>query len=417
MKSYGLFTLFYVVFASWQTAIAQDNRYGFYFTDHRTRVCIPFLFRSNLIIVPVCINERDVVHFIVDTGVSHTIITDARAFQHRSLTISRTIKMAGMGEGNTLLASIAVGNSLTLGTLRINHHALVVLSEDVLNLSEYAGMPIHGIIGYELFADLVVTIDFQRQEITFIQPDHYRYRPGKGERVPIDIQDKKVYTDALTVSSGRQSLPLRVILDTGAGQALLLDRFQQLSAPMPVPEKVVRLSLGRGLTGMIHGEVGRLSTICIGRYVLNDVLVAYPDSTDFSLKLTQQPDRQGSIGCELLRRFRVTFNYPAGYVVLKPVKHVMREPFERDMSGMELRARGDDFGRYFIAQLTHNSPAERAGLQVGDELVVINGSAANTLPIGEIYQMLVAGEGRAISVIIRRHSQLLTRQFSLKRLI
>ncbi len=417
MKLHRLFTLFWAVFALAQTAVAQDGRYGFYFTNNQKRVHIPFQFRSNLIIVPVCLNDKDKVNFIVDTGVSHTIITDPQVFQHRPFTISRTVKLAGMGEGNAQLASISVGNSIRLGKLQIDNLPLLVLGQDVLNLSEYAGIPIHGIIGYELFANLVVTIDFQTHTLTLTRPDSYRYRPHKGERCPIYIQDNKPYTDILSIANGQESQPIRVVLDTGAGQGLLLDRFQKASATVPVPKKVVRLPLGRGLMGMIHGELGRLPKISMGHYALNDVLAAYPDSADFSLKLLKLPERQGSIGCELLRRFRVTFNYPAGYMVIKPVKRMIRMPFEHDMSGLEFHARGARLNRYFITIVAHGSPAEAAGLQVGDELLTINGISTNSLPMGAIYEMLLAGEGEPIFLIVRRHNELLTHHFSLKRLI
>lgn len=407
--------LFYAVFALLQTGMAQSDRYGFYFAKHQTRVQIPFEYRSNLIIIPVCINERYPMHFIVDTGVGHTIITDATLFQNKTFAANRTVKLAGVGRKSTLMASVSTGNSLRLGTLRSDQHTLIVLSEDIMNLSEYAGMPIQGIIGYELFADLVVTFDFQHQLMTLIRPDNYQFRPGKGEKHPIYIQDKKVYTDLLSISNGREWLPLRVIVDTGAGQALLLDRFQRCA--VPVPDKVIPVSLGRGLMGEVHGELGRLSSIRVGNYALTDVLVAYPDSLDFGLKLAQLPQRQGNIGCELLRRFHVTFNYPAGYLVMKPVKRLLKEPFAYDMSGLELRARGVQFDQYILTQIVKDSPAEKAGLQVGDELLWINNNSAALLTIGEIYRMLLAGEGKLVSVVVRRHSQVSMHQILLKRLI
>lgn len=411
-----LFILLYTLVISWQASLAQSDRHGFYFTHHRTHARIPFQFRSNLIIVPVCLNGRDEAHFIIDTGVSHTIVTDVRIFQHHPFVSSRTIKMTGVGEGNTLLASIAINNSISLGSLRIDHHPLVVLNEDVLNLSEYAGVPIQGIIGYELFANLVVTIDFQRQVLVLNQPETYRYRPAKGKQYPIYVQDYKAYTDALSVADGDQVMPLRMLLDTGAGQALLLDRFRA-GAAIPMPAKVVRVSLGRGLNGLINGYLGRLPTVRFGQYTLSNVLVSYPDSADFGRKLTSMVQREGNVGCELLRRFRVTLNYSAGYMVLKPVRSVMREPFKHDMSGLELRARGNQLSHYIIAEVVAHSPAERAGLQVGDELLAINDNPTSTLTMGAICEMLQADEGKPISVIVRRQNQLLVCQFALQRLI
>ncbi|MBD2702708.1 aspartyl protease family protein [Spirosoma sp. BT702] len=407
--------LFFAVLGLPQMAIGQNSKYGFYVASRQNRVQIPFEYRSNLIIIPVCINEQYPMHFIVDTGVSHTIITDANVFQNSTFATSRTIKLAGVGGSNALVASVSTGNSLRIGKLRSDLHTLVILSEDIMHLSEYAGMPIQGIIGYELFADLVVTLDFEHQVITLVKPDKYKYRPADGEKHPISIQEKKVYTDLLSVSNGRAWSPLRAIIDTGAGQALLLDRFQRCQ--VPVPDKVIPVSLGKGLTGEVRGELGRLSTIRVGRYVLSDVLVAYPDSLDFGLKLAQLPPRQGNIGCELLRRFRVTFNYPAGYLVIKPVKRSIDEPFVYDMSGLELRARGTEFDQYVITQVVKDSPAEKAGIQVGDELIWVNNNPATQLTMGEIYRMLLAGEGKQVSVIVRRQSQVSRHQILLKRLI
>ena len=111
-----------------------------------------------------------------------------------------------------------------MGGLRAAHHNLVILDEDILKLSEYVGTPVHGIFGYEVFANFVVNVDFQRREITLMKPDKYTYRKRKGDRYPITIQDTKAYTDALSVFDGEKILPLRVVLDTGAGHALLLDR-------------------------------------------------------------------------------------------------------------------------------------------------------------------------------------------------
>ncbi|GAB3689013.1 hypothetical protein GCM10027592_04840 [Spirosoma flavus] len=410
-----LYMLFLAVVALSQSAVAQASKYGFYVDGRQNRIEIPFEYRSNLIIIPVCINDQQPMHFIVATGVSHTIITDPDAFQRNTFVASRTIKLTGVGGSNALLASVSAGNSLRLGKLQSDLHTLIVLSEDIMRLSEYAGMPIQGIIGYELFANLVVTLDFDRQIMTLIKPDKYKYRSADGEKYPISIQDKKIYTDLLSVSNGRDWVPLRVIIDTGAGQALLLDRFRHCQ--VPVPNKVIPVSLGKGLTGEVRGELGRLSTIRVGRCVLTDVLVAYPDSLDFGLKLAQLPERQGNIGCELLRRFRVTFNYPAGYLVMKPVKRLTREPFAYDMSGLELRARGAGFDQYVITQVVKDSPAEKAGVRVGDELLWVDNNPATQLTMGEIYKLLLAGEGKQVTIIIRRQSQVSRHQILLKRLI
>ena len=75
------------------------ERYGFFIANNRTSTRIPFQLHSNLIIVPVQINQSDTLYFILDTGVSNTIITDPDAFREKPLTLTRKIKLSGAGGG------------------------------------------------------------------------------------------------------------------------------------------------------------------------------------------------------------------------------------------------------------------------------------------------------------------------------
>ncbi|GAB3952812.1 hypothetical protein GCM10028805_35400 [Spirosoma harenae] len=394
----------------------EKDQYGFFIAGNRTWTRIPFQLHSNLIVVPVRINDSDTLNFILDTGVSNTIITDPVAFKKQKLQLTRKVKISGAGEGGSLTASIAIENNLTMGGLRASHHNIVILDEDILKLSEYVGAPVHGIFGYEIFSNFVVNVDFQRHELMIMRPSKYKYKKNKGDRYPITIQDTKAYTDALSVFDGEKTLPLRVVLDTGAGHALLLDRSRSAAA-MPVPEKSIRAQLGRGLNGVINGSVGRIQKIRFGRYEMDNILASFPDSMAFGMKLVNMPERQGNVGCELLRRFNVTFNYPDQYVVMKPIKRLMRESFEHDMSGMELRAQGDHFRNYYIDKIVDESPAAKAGLEEGDELLFVNNSSVRDLTISEIYKILQRGEGREVSLVARRNGQLVIAHFALKRLI
>lgn len=392
------------------------DRYGYYLAKNRTSTRIAFQLHSNLIIVPVQINQSDTLYFILDTGVSSTIITDPKALTKQSLKFARRVKLTGAGEGEQLTASVAIDNKLTMGGLRAAHQNIVVLDSDILRLSEYVGVPVHGIFGFDIFNNFVVTIDFQLKEITLTQPKRFRYRHSKGDRYPITIQDTKPYLDVMALLDNQRSLPLRVVLDTGAGHALLVDRSTATTA-MPLPDKVIRAQLGRGLNGVINGSLGRIRGLRVGRFELDNVLTSFPDSAAFGLKLAKGPERQGNIGCELLRRFRVTFNYPESYVLLKPVRRMLRETFEHDMSGLELRARGERFRNFYVDKVAMGSPADLAGLKEGDELLFVNNTSVSNVTISEIYKLLQRGEGRELSLVIRRVNQLVVARMVLKRLI
>jgi len=220
----------------------------------------------------------------------------------------------------------------------------------------------------------------------------------------------------MVLVEGTKTTPLRVILDTGAGHALLLDRTRHPES-LPLPDRIIRAQLGRGLSGVINGSMGRLQKIRFGRFEMNNILASFPDSLAFGAKLINTPQRIGNVGCELLRRFRVTFNYQDKYIIVKPIKKIMKESFEHDMSGVELKAKGAQLKTYYIGRVIEGSPADLAGLVEGDELMFINNAAAGEMTISDIYKLLQRGEGKEVIMVVRRNGQMALAQFTLKRII
>jgi C-terminal processing protease CtpA/Prc len=95
----------------------------------------------------------------------------------------------------------------------------------------------------------------------------------------------------------------------------------------------------------------------------------------------------------------------------------MKESFEHDMSGMDLRAKGVNYNEYYIDRIIDDSPAEEAGLQKDDRLMFINNIPAGELNMTEIYKLLQRKEGKEINLVIRRGGRLIFTSIVLKRII
>lgn len=396
-------------------AVATPEKYGFQLRGKQKIARIPFQLHSNLILVPVRLNNSDTLRFILDTGVSTTILTDPHVPAARQLKSVRRVQIAGAGEGASLAASVALGATLKMGEMTGYNQTIVVLDHDALALSEYVGVPVHGIFGYDIFNHFIVTIDFITNEIILQKPGSYRYTPRKGEKYPITIEDTKPYFDAVAVVADHRTVPLRLLIDTGAGHALSLDVHDR--SELRQPAKVVRAQLGRGLSGVINGNLGRVEKVKIGTVELSNILACFPDSMAYGVKFARRENRQGNIGCELLRRFRVTFNYPEKYMVLKPIRRQLREAFEHNMSGMEIIAKGQDFHQFIIERVLDGSPAALAGMEDGDELVSINNQLCRSMTISDIYKILQRGDGREIVLAAKRNGQMFITSFALRRII
>jgi hypothetical protein len=396
------------------SAQSQES-YNFRFTSaKRKMVKIPFQWHSNLIIVPVTINNSDTLNFILDTGISMTLLTDPGTADALNLHYVRKVDITGVGQGSSLEALVAINNKINLTGIEAKGQSLVALSEDVLHLSNYVGLPIHGVFGFDIFRHFVVKINFHQKVLTLYRPEAYEYK-GKGEKIPISIEDAKPYLVAKAVWADNREVPIKVILDTGAGHALSLDIGT--SEHIQLPDKIVRAQLGRGLNGIVTGSLGRVEKLQIGKFELENVITSFPDTNSVAAQIAKRVNRQGNIGCELLRRFDVVFDYSRNYIVLKPNKRSFRASFERDMSGMDLRAKGDNFRTYIIDHIEKGSPADLAGVLEGDEIISINGQMANGLRLSEIYKLLQKKEGKEINLFLKRGSEFVFTSFQLKRMI
>lgn len=396
-------------------AEAQKNSiFGFHLVQKRRSARIPFQLHANLIIIPATINNSDTLRFILDTGVSNTIVTDTTVAPYLNSDYVRTIRLDGVGADSTLEATVSIGNTLRVGYARIDEHNLIVLKTDVLKLSELVGTPIHGLIGYDLFERFVVTVDFQHRQLLIQLPQYFKYRRFMGAKIPLEIINKKPYIDDIAISELGKKETVKLLLDTGAGHAVMLNTY---ATNVPLPDTTIEVQLGMGLSGKISGKLGRLDKFKIGSHDLSQVVTSFPDSASFGGKIDPLLNRQGNIGGELLRRFRIVINYPENYMTMKPVRRAMKEPFEHDMSGMDLRARGANFREYYVDRVMDDSPASRAGLLEGDRLMFINNSSAKALDMTEIYKLLQRKEGQPINLVVNRNGALIFTTLVLKRVI
>lgn len=417
-----LFLLISVFLFSGCKAIFQkskEKKFGFHFKGQRQKYAkIPFELSSNLMIVKVTIDDSDTLNFILDTGVTSTIITDTEIANKIGLNYVRKVLISGAGEGEPITASVSIGHTLKLaGEIVAFRQNLVVINDNILNLSDYLGIPIHGIFGHDIFASFVVTMDFENKLLYFNDPDSFKFKKHHGDKYPIVLTQSKPYTEAISVMSNGTSHPMKLVIDTGAGHALMLNATGDQEI-ISLPEKVIRANLGRGLNGDINGHLGRVDKIKLGNLEIDNILASFPDSISFSMKFPPTDfDRQGSIGCELLRRFKVTLNYQDNYMALKPVRVRMRESFEHDMSGLEIRAAGKNFDRFFVKHVDDHSPAALAGIKSGDELVFINNKNVSTMTISDIVRLLSQKEGKSVEVFVRRNGTLNFFYFTLERFI
>ncbi|AHJ98477.1 aspartyl protease family protein [Hymenobacter swuensis] len=403
-----------LLFASAGIAQAQPAAFRFEKVQMR-KTRIPFLIQRNLIVVETWLNGRGPYNFLLDTGIGTSLITDPHLGQELDLPMEGRFLVAGAGEERPLEAFQIPGVAVRLlGGVEAPKLPFLILSDDVLNLSGYVGMPIHGLLGSDVFRSFVVEIDPERQLLLMHEPTHYRPpRGGRWARLPLDMEGRKAYLTLPVQVDATSTLPMKLVLDTGAGHALSLETTSDTRLQLPATR--LRTPLGRGLNGNINGYLARVPALQLGRYRMPSLLTSFPDAADVALRA--EVPRNGNLGFELLKRFRVIIDYQHNVLLLRP-NLMFREPFEHDMCGFDILATGANYRQFKVLRVEPDSPADRAGLQAGEEILSINLIPAEFFTLNQFSRMLHSEDGRQLLFVVRRtDGELYTATVRLKRQI
>lgn len=385
----------------------------FQFDNPRTkRVTVPFAFHRNLIIIKAYINQKGPFNFMVDTGISLTLIIDPALRDSLKITEGRLIKVVGAGEEEGLEALITTGLEMSFAGVTAKSLTVAVLSEDVLLLSNYVGIPIHGILGYDLISSFVAEINYSDQQLILHQPGTYQLK-RRDRPIPITLEYQKPYLMATGVLNDSTTMPLKLVVDTGAGHGLSLETGSHPA--IQLPHQTIQAQLGRGLGGAINGHLGRVTRLTLHSYNLKNVITSFPDPDHVQAKL-ERVKRNGNLGNEVLKRFRVVFDYGQSRLILRP-NRFYREPFEHDMTGIHLFSEGQDYRRYVIYRVEPGSPAEEAGLQPLDELVSVNLVPVTQMPITQIDKLFRSRDKQVLFLRINRQGESFYTLLTLRRRI
>jgi predicted aspartyl protease len=378
---------------------------GFYVENKGRKARIPFELYNNLIVVQAILNNEYPVNLILDTGVRPTILLEKQFADSVGLEYQRRVDLFGVGDAAPVEASVVTGVSLSMNNIQSTNLSMLVLENDLLQLERHLGVRIDGILGYDLFSRFVVKINYQKKLIDFYEPSEF-VRPPKFRQLDIEIIESKpmIVMDIMQ----RNGVPLRanLLIDTGASHALILNPLSE--EKIQIPDKHIYANLGRSISGELKGILGRVDYIKFGKYELDDVIVSYIEEA------SEEDNRNGSIGGELLSKFSVIFDYYHQKMYLES-NYSFRVPFEYNMSGLEFIAEGLELDNFFIHSIRQGSPSYNIGLLPGDQLVAINNIGEEKLSLSKIYAELSSKEGKEISLTVRRGGIYLTKTFYLKR--
>jgi hypothetical protein len=334
-------------------------------------VVVPAVSLGNFLLVETKWDRHGPYRFLVDTGSSATIVTPELARRHRAKnqppeTMPQVRNRAARG-GITLMDS-GVISRLELGGARFED--VRILIHDCRELSAHLGVRIDGILGFPLFRETVLTLDYSRSRLLLQPRSPAPLVPGVA--IPFN---NELRTPIIPLQLGEQSIS--ALIDSGSDAPLSLNLaglaadFAQLPRP-------------GGAVGTLSGDhlqyIGRWrQPLLIGDYSVVEPIV------DVTEELT-------ALGGGILRHFTVTFDQERSQVT-----------FHREERGPVVlpprRSTGLSFTKFpaywRVVSVVPDSPAHAAGVQGGDLVTRINGEPVAAWDYSRFEQLVEsAGEIR-----------------------
>lgn len=279
------------------------------------QVSLAYKSQSNLLVIPVYLNGKGPFNFLLDTGIAISTITNPKLKKQLGVQATQPCSLLGVGKKAPMLAYRTNPVRVEFAGIEAPAISFLLVTKQVLAFEAHTGVPIDGILGYDLFRSFIVTIHPTLNKITFTDPTRPRpARDSSWSSLPLELDDSKPYITTSIAVTASHMLPLRLMLDTGAGHALSLEIASDPRLSLP-PDRL-RADLGYGFSGLIKGYLGRTATLQLGAYQLRSLLTAFPDALNLVDRVPVS--RSGTIGFDVLRRFDIVIDYPHNQLLLRP---------------------------------------------------------------------------------------------------
>lgn len=252
----------------------------------------PIQIVDNRPFVEVKINNK-AFYFVIDTGGFNSI--ELEVAKELNLELRNKFQMPGAGE-KTVDAWQTTIEKFSIGGKDFAKRRFYVLP--LKEIKEALKMPfLDGIIGYDLFGESVLQIDYPNQKVVFLP----KYEAKNG--IPFSIYGSHIPQLSVEIDG----IGSEFVIDTGDRSQLTLG--QQFSENILKKHKYVLSEekiTGYGLGGAIMARTFNLKSLKIGTIEAKNVLTRIPNVKSGAFS---QSSFKGSIGSGLLKNYKVTFDY------------------------------------------------------------------------------------------------------------
>lgn len=250
---------------------------------------------SGHLLVQAQINGDDPAWFILDTGAGSLCI---------STSLAAKLNMPGFGTvnvqgvGGSSLSQFRRAESMQVGPLTMQEPIFVEMDLDFLE--QFMGVPISGILGFEMFSRCVAEIDFVAPSVNLHDASQYELAKGSWEELFFDSRHPAVRGTFDNTGEGI------FMLDTGAAGSTLVFHTPTVKKLNMLEGRETTSSQSAGVGGAVNVEIGTLSSFRFGGHEFKDQQVGFAteDHGAFANEGTT-----GVIGGVWIRPFTMVLDY------------------------------------------------------------------------------------------------------------
>jgi len=265
---------------------------------------------TNLVKVPVYVNDRGPFAFALDTGASRTTLSSSVA-ESLGIQTYEDSKDDARGVGGSVSTRFASVNRIVIGSLKFENEEVYVLD---LN-SMLGGCGTHdGVLGHSTLKHCRLSLSYQK---------HY-FKLQKGFSTMEDRAQELAWNQfeyigdthliQVPVYVNNQG-PFGFVIDTGAGSSVITP---ELAKSLKLQTQPVN-GIARGIGGDVKLEFASLDHFSFGSYQQERMQVAVIDLASVSPrgKLIEN----GIIGFDILRQFELVIDYPHNRLAFIPERN------------------------------------------------------------------------------------------------
>jgi hypothetical protein len=317
------------------------------------QIALPGRTVSNLLLIEGTVGGAGPYRFLIDTGSSITLVSDTIAEGlpgFRAAGGIAPVQVVSAAGGATLLGSSTLP-SLERGACTFANIRAAVY--DFTDFSNHLGLTVDGILGFPVFRDVLLTLDYPRHRV--VLSPRFPSRAVPGIAIPFALEDGT--RPIVNVELGDTAF--MALIDSGSDLPFTLNATGLNPAFKSGPRSGPVVST---LSGNAPGQIGRLAdTLALGTCEIREPRVMLTDQLS-------------TIGAEILRHYTLTFDQRRGLVIVEAAR-------DAAVKLPSLRSTGLSFARlpaaWRVLQVLADAPEATRQIEPGDTVVGINGEPVN----------------------------------------